>query len=125
MKARTKELRDSLLREFATRRESQDQRIAWLAAQVAEYVDRWRGFCELPDVGIHALLNNDLFLMIEIGSKLLQQHVMEERHAEREAVRRLTSAVEACRRVATRREIQTLLETAEAMADIFRGREPK
>ena len=43
-------------------------RAIWLAEQLENYVERWLAFCALPAIPMPALLNDDLFAMIECGA---------------------------------------------------------
>jgi hypothetical protein len=50
-------------------------RIRWLIDHVEEYIDRWVGFCDLPNSSMTSLMNGDFFGVVEIGLKVLGEEL--------------------------------------------------
>jgi len=46
-------------------------RVRWLAEQLENYVERWLAFATIPAMQSPALLQDDLFAMIEIGTETM------------------------------------------------------
>ena len=76
---RSKELRASLERELkeesARQSFTQKDRIAWLSDRLAEYLDRWLGFCEISEATMPQLVNSVLFAAVEIGADVLREEL--------------------------------------------------
>jgi regulator of protease activity HflC (stomatin/prohibitin superfamily) len=77
--ARKEELRNLLLTELeiqsARGRFDPGQRLGWLAEHLEEYVDRWLGFVALPSWPMSHLLRFDGFVMVEIGTEVLDAEI--------------------------------------------------
>ena len=52
------------------------QRLIWICERVEEYIDRWLGFCDLPIPSKASLIISDLFVMIGIGTEVLENEIL-------------------------------------------------
>lgn len=70
---RRSELEGLLRGRLAEQRE--DGRAAWLAEQLENYVERWIGFAEAMPAPLASQLEGDLFGMVEIGTRVMDEEV--------------------------------------------------
>ena len=77
--SRQKELRSSLElqleEETAKRGFRVNDRIAWLTDRLAEYVDRWLGFCAVSDGTPRQNADSVLFAAVEVTTELLNSEL--------------------------------------------------
>ena len=76
---RRTDLRNALEHElaFVTQRKSLTgpRRVQWLVEMLTEYVERWIGFCQPPAAGMHSMVEDSGFAMMEIGAGLLNREL--------------------------------------------------
>jgi hypothetical protein len=68
---RRRELDGSLRKRLAG--QQREHRLAWIAEQLENYVERWIGFAEAVPEPLPRQLRGDLFGMIEIGERLADE----------------------------------------------------
>jgi hypothetical protein len=51
-------------------------RIAWLLRQMEEYIDRWIGFCSVPELEMNALTGGTLFTTVDAAYEVLHSEVL-------------------------------------------------
>jgi hypothetical protein len=80
---RRTDLRNSLEHELAVETQRKglgpQDRVEWLLQMLSEYVERWIGFCQPPTVGMHALVQDSGFAMIEVGAGILSRELQRAR----------------------------------------------
>jgi hypothetical protein len=52
-----------------------EARVKWVVGMLAEYVERWIGTCSPPIGGMHEMVQDSGFAMIEIGSGVLSREL--------------------------------------------------
>jgi hypothetical protein len=76
---RRDELERALRRELEKAKPKQSfgptERATWVVEQLENYVERWQAFCAIPSLPMPALLDDDLFVMIECGTQVLSDEL--------------------------------------------------
>lgn len=107
--------RASLATEAASDRWGMNDRLRWITNHLDEYIERWLGFAALP-ISPKALIQSDLFTMVEIAIEALEEEVAQTAGA-RSAfhIGEIRAAVEALRKEEDIRHAVAIKELVEVL----------
>jgi hypothetical protein len=113
--------RASLATEAANHDWGMNDRLRWITKHLDEYIERWLGFAALP-ISPRALIQSDLFTMVEIAVDALEEEVAQTAGARGALpLGEIRAAVEALRKEEDKRHAVAIKELVEVLSSQLVG----